>query len=47
MITERKYGEGYSRAKLAIIPDYSDIRWAPVASEINGEINAIKFYRPR
>lgn len=47
LITERKDGEGYSRAKLAIIPSYSDIRWVPVASEINDEITKIKFYRPK
>ncbi len=47
LITERKYDEGYSKAKLAIIPSYVGIHWVPVAYKTGNTINAIKFYSPR
>lgn len=47
LITERKDGEGYSKAKFAIIPSCVDIHWVPVAYKTDSTINKIKFYRPK
>lgn len=47
LITERKDGEGYSKAKFSIIPSYVDIYWVPVAYKTDSTINKIKFYSPK